>query len=440
MTKSVLILDDEIDMAVALEESIKRIGFLPTVFHNPVDVLAQVNPADFSLIITDMIMPKMTGIEFLQEIRKRGVFVPVIVVTGFGTVQNAVDAMKLGATDYIMKPFSFDALRTTIERIMPPEEPDLVAESPSMKGILSLSREVAKSDITVLLTGESGTGKEVIARAIHRHSPRADKPFVAVNCAAIAENLLESELFGHEKGSFTGALDRRIGKFELANHGTLLLDEISEMAPALQAKLLRAIQEREIDRVGGKAPIPLDVRIISTTNRDLLSEVKQGRFREDLYYRLNVFPIHLPPLRERKVDIVPLAELFLGRLARKMGRPFSFSPAFCTHLLTHSWEGNVRELENYVYRTAVISAADVLQPPAAAAVGASAVTAAASEPAVAPALQGTIRDMEREMIIRVLRETDGNRTRTAEQLGVSVRTIRNKIKEYAISDTVPPEE
>lgn len=431
MTKNVLIVDDEVDMAVALEESIKRIGFQPTVFHNPVEVLARTNPADYALIVTDMIMPKMTGIEFLQEVRKRGIFVPVIVVTGFGTVQNAVDAMKLGATDYIMKPFSFEMLQATIERIMPPDEPDMIAESPVMKGILALSREVAKSDITVLLTGESGTGKEIIARTIHRHSPRADKPFVAVNCAAISENLLESELFGHEKGAFTGALERRIGKFELANNGTLLLDEISEMAPALQAKLLRAIQEREIDRVGGKAPIPLDVRIISTTNRDLLSEVKQGRFREDLYYRLNVFPIVLPPLRERIEDIEPLAEFFLARLASKMGRAFSLSPALCEELRKQTWEGNVRELENYIYRTAVISPTELLQPQP---LTAGAAAPVQEEVASSPGQLGTIRDMEREMIVRVLKETDGNRTRTAEKLGVSVRTIRNKIKEYGISD------
>lgn len=438
MTKNVLIVDDEIDMAVALEESIRRIGFQPAVFHTPVEVLARVNPADFSLIITDMIMPKMTGIEFLQEIRKRGIFVPVIVITGFGTVQSAVDAMKLGATDYIMKPFSFEVLQATISRIMPTETPDLIAESPAMKHILAISREVAKSDITVMLTGESGTGKEVIARAIHRQSPRAEKPFVAVNCAAISENLLESELFGHEKGSFTGALERRIGKFELANHGTLLLDEVSEMAPALQAKLLRAIQEREIDRVGGKAPIPLDVRIISTTNRDLYAEVKQGRFREDLYYRLNVFPLLLPPLRERKEDIVPLAELFTGRLARKMGRPFSLSPALCDELRQQSWEGNVRELENFIYRTAVVSPTDALQPSGGVQAGAAVPTPVDAGFVSAP-VHGTIRDMEREMIIRALRETDGNRTRTAEQLGVSVRTIRNKIKEYAISDDEAPE-
>lgn len=433
MTKTVLIVDDEVDMAVALEEALKRVGFVPTVFHNPVDVLQKVNPSDFSLIITDMKMPKMTGIEFLQEIRRRGIFVPVIVITGFGTVQNAVDAMKLGATDYVMKPFSFDALSATIERIMPPEEADLVTESPSMKTIITLAREVAKSDITVLLSGESGTGKEVIARAIHRHSTRSQKPFVAVNCAAISENLLESELFGHEKGAFTGAVDRRIGKFEMANHGTLLLDEISEMAPSLQAKLLRALQEREIDRVGGKAPVPLDVRVISTTNRNLMGEVKQGRFREDLYYRLNVFPIEIPPLRDRKDDIIPLAGFFLQRLARKMGRAFRLSAGFAEYLLRQPWEGNVRELENFIYRTAVVSGSDDLQPPVQPA-------SSAAKPPVAENLSsaqqgGTIKDMEREMIVRSLRETGGNRTRTAEQLGLSVRTIRNKIKEYEISES-----
>ncbi len=433
MTKTVLIVDDEIDMAVALEESLKRVGFQPTVFHNAADVLQKANLADFSLIITDMKMPKMNGIEFLQEIRRRGIFVPVIVITGFGTVQNAVEAMKLGATDYVMKPFSFDALCATIERIMPPDETDIIAVSQSMKAILTLVREVAKSDITVLLTGESGTGKEVVARAMHRHSTRFRQPFVAVNCAAISESLLESELFGHEKGAFTGAVDRRTGKFELANHGTLLLDEISEMAPTLQAKLLRAVQEREIDRVGGKSPIPLDVRVISTTNRDLLAEVKQGRFREDLYYRLNVFPIVIPPLRDRKDDILPLAGFFLKRLAQKMGRAFRISPGLAEYLFIQTWEGNVRELENFIYRTAVVSGSDELQPPSSQSVPVA--TLLPAEDVSRPQPCGTIKDMEREMIVRTLRETGGNRTRTAEQLGLSVRTIRNKIREYAISES-----
>ncbi|MBI5213991.1 MAG: sigma-54-dependent Fis family transcriptional regulator [Nitrospirae bacterium] len=425
---SVLIVDDEADMALAIQESLKRFGFKPTVYHNPVDVLNELNLADFSLIITDMKMPRMNGIEFLQEIRKKGIFVPVIVITGYGTVENAVDAMKLGATDYIMKPFSLESLKRVIDRILPSEDSDIVAESQVMKNLMAVIREVAKSDITVLLSGESGTGKEVIARIIHKNSLRADKPFVAINCAAISESLLEAELFGHEKGAFTGAVDKRIGKFEFADKGTLLLDEVSEMAFPLQAKFLRAIQEREVDRVGGRSPIPVDVRIIATTNKDLLSEVKKGRFREDLYYRLNVFPIKLPPLRERREDIIPLAEFFIRRLSQKMGRAFKISGDLESYMLKSAWEGNVRELENLIYRTAVISKAETLLPPV------EGVGAQGQEPGGQNAPAGRMKDMERDLIVNTLRETDGNRTRTAQLLGVSVRTIRNKIKEYGISE------
>lgn len=429
--KSVLIVDDEIDMALAIKESLKRCGFKPTVYHNPEDVLSGLNLADFSLIITDMKMPKMNGIEFLQEIRRKGMFVPVIVITGYGTVENAVDAMKLGATDYIMKPFSFDSLRRVIDRILPSEDADIVAESPGMKHLMSIIREVAKSDITVLLSGESGTGKEVIARIIHKNSLRADKPFVAINCAAISESLLESELFGHEKGAFTGASERRPGKFELADKGTLLLDEVSEMAFPLQAKLLRAIQEREIDRIGGRSPVSVDVRIIATTNKDLLSEVKKGNFREDLYYRLNVFPIKLPPLRERREDIVPLTEFFIKKLSQKMGRAFEISDKLKSYILKRNWEGNVRELENFIYRIAVISKSEVLLPPA------DELGAGSSEVRIQVAESGstgTMKDMERDLIIKTLRETGSNRTRAAQLLGISVRTIRNKIREYGIKD------
>lgn len=422
--KSVLIVDDEVDMALALKESLKRYDFNPVVYHNPEEVLASCNLMDFSLIITDMKMPKMNGIEFLQEIRKRHIFVPVIVITGFGTVENAVDAMKLGATDYIMKPFSFESLRAVIDRILPEDHADIVAESPEMKNLISVAKEVSKSDITVLLSGESGTGKEVIAQFIHKNSLRADKPFVAINCAAISENLLESELFGHEKGAFTGAVDRRLGKFEIANHGTLLLDEISEMAYPLQAKLLRAIQEREIDRIGGRMPIPVDVRVIATTNCDLLAEVKKGRFREDLYYRLNVFPFNLPPLRERRSDIIPLAEFFLKKLSAKMSKHFSLSDELKAYLFDCTWEGNARELENFIYRTAVVSRAELLVPQSD--------DPAKNTGAANIARTGTIKDMERELIVETLRKTGGNRTKAAELLGKTVRTVRNKIKEYSI--------
>src|SRR5208283_1953828 len=425
--KRILIIDDEVDMALALSESLKRCDFDPVVYHNPVDVLASCsNINDFSLIITDMKMPKMNGIEFLEVIRKRNIFVPVIVITGFGTVENAVDAMKLGATDYIMKPFSFESLMQVIDRILPSEDTDIVAVSNQMKNLLSIAKEVAKSDITVLLSGDSGTGKEVVARFIHKNSLRADKAFVAINCAAISENLLESELFGHEKGAFTGAIDKRMGKFEVANHGTLLLDEVSEMAYSLQAKLLRAVQEREVDRIGGRMPVPVDVRVIATTNCDLLAEVKKGRFREDLYYRLNVFPMKLPPLRERPDDIIPMAEFFLNKLSAKMGKHFSLSEELKTYLFESPWEGNARELENFIYRTAVIFPATVLPPP----VDQSHMNAEAGS----GTKMGTIKDMERELIIETLRKTGGNRTKAAELLGKTVRTVRNKLKEYNIND------
>ncbi len=424
---SVLIVDDEVEMAIALRESVLRCGLEPVVYHNPVDALAELNLADFSLIITDMKMPKMDGISFLREIRNKGLFVPVVVITGFGTVENAVDAMKLGATDYIMKPFSFETLKKVVERILPSQEGDLVAVSPAMKHIMSVAREVARSDATVLLLGESGTGKEIIAKYIHKQSERAEGPFVAINCAALSESLLESELFGYEKGAFTGASERRIGKFERAGGGTLLLDEISEMAYPLQAKLLRAIQEREVDRIGGRAPVPVDVRIIATTNRDLLADVRQGRFREDLYYRLNVFPITLPPLRERREDILPLAQFFLRKLSQKMSRLFQISEELTSYLLGRAWEGNVRELENVLYRMAVLTRSDTLLPPAG---EASAESFAGSEAATG----STMRDVERDMIIKTLKAMKGNRTKTAEVLGVSVRTIRNKIKEYSITD------
>jgi two-component system response regulator FlrC len=427
--KKVLIVDDEIDMATALRETVKRFGFIPTVFSNPVDVLAGENIADYDLVLTDMKMPRMSGIEFLQAIRNTGIFVPVIVITGFGTVESAVDAMKLGAADYILKPVSSGALKAIIDRILPAESDDLVACSPAMKKIMTVIREVAKSDITVLLTGDSGTGKEVVARTIHKLSNRSAKTFVAVNCAAISESLLESELFGHEKGAFTGAIDRRLGKFELANGGTLLLDEISEMAYSLQAKLLRAIQEREIDRVGGKSPVKLDVRIIATTNRDLMSAVKKGTFREDLFYRLNVFPVVIPPLKERPEDILPLAEYFLHGLSGKMGKVFSFSDSFRHYMMQKEWAGNVRELENFIYRAAVMTPSDILTPP-----DDIQLSAASGAQAAYTGKTGRMKDVERDLIVKTLRETGNNRTRAAEVIGVSVRTIRNKLKEYAISD------
>ncbi len=419
--KSVLIIDDEPDMGFALKEAMSRFGFAPHYYRDPCHVLSTVNLSDFSLIITDVKMPRMNGIEFLAEIRKRGIFTPVIVITGYGSVEDAVKAMKLGAVDYIMKPFSMDSLKSLVFRLIP-EEDEIVAESPQMRRLLEIAREIAKTDITVLLTGESGVGKEVIARYIHKHSPRANKPFVAINCAAITETLLEAELFGHEKGAFTGATERKPGKFELANKGTILLDEISEMAYRLQAKLLRVIQEKEVDRVGGTKPIPVDVRIIATTNRDLWEEVKKGNFREDLFYRINVFPLRIPPLRERTEDIVPLAEFFVKRLSNKMSKNFTITEEMKKYLLSNSWQGNVRELENFIYRSAVLSTDGQLRIPD---------DEVFFEEKKSVKI-GKIKDIEKDLIIDALKKTQGNRTKAAKILGISVRTLRNKINEYGL--------
>ncbi|MFN3480037.1 MAG: sigma-54-dependent transcriptional regulator, partial [Thermodesulfovibrionales bacterium] len=319
--KRILIVDDDPQMRIALKEAINRLGYDTDTAIDGRDALKRLNNTSYSLIITDMKMPGMDGLSFLKEARKRW-NIPVLVITGFGTVENAVETMKEGATDYLMKPFSFDAIGKAVESILSriQHEWEIITEDPEMKKIISLAGNIAGSDITVLITGESGTGKELLARYIHRASRRKEAPFIAVNCAAIPDNLLESELFGYEKGAFTGAVDRKAGKFELANGGTILLDEIGEMPLTLQAKLLRVLQEKEVDRIGGKKPIPIDVRIIATTNRDLKKECSEGRFREDLYYRLNVFPIRIPPLRERKRDISALAGHFIKKFSVLSGK------------------------------------------------------------------------------------------------------------------------
>lgn len=422
--KSVLIIDDEPDMGFALKEALSRMGFQSHFYRNPIQVLSSVNIKDFSLIVTDVKMPKMDGLQFLSEIRQKGLFIPVIVITGYGNVEDAVKAMKLGAVDYLTKPFSFEHLKKLVSRLIP-DESDIVAESFEMKRILEIARQIAKTDITVLLTGESGVGKEIIAKYIHKNSNRASNPFIAINCAAITETLLEAELFGYEKGAFTGATERKPGKFELADRGTLLLDEISEMAYKLQAKLLRVIQEKEVDRVGGTKPIPVDVRIIATTNRDLWEEVKKGNFREDLFYRINVFPIRIPPLRERPEDIIPLAEFFLKRLSNKMSKNLFLSEEIKKYLLKKPWNGNVRELENYIYRISVLSQEGKINPP--------------QENEIPfeeekPSKVGKLKDAEKDMIIDALKKTNGNRTKTAKILGISVRTLRNKLKEYGLKE------
>ena len=421
--KPILVVDDDSQMRAALSEAIQRLGYSAVMCDSGAGAISKLSQSVYSLIVTDMKMPKMDGLTFLKEVRHRVGNLPVLVITGFGTVENAVESMKEGATDYLMKPFSFDTLSKTISSIMTrvvPEK-DILTENQEMRKIVQIAGNLAANDITVLITGESGTGKELLARHIHRLSKRKDKAFVAVNCAAIPENLLESELFGHEKGAFTGAVERKKGKIELADGGTILLDEIGEMPMMLQAKLLRVLQEREIDRVGGKEPVRVDVRVLATTNRDLANECAEGRFREDLYYRLNVFPLRVPPLRERLEDIHVLANRFVKLYSDTAGKQLQgCTDDAIAFLKSMQWRGNVRELENVIQRAVFLCTGD--------AVGTDDLMIDGTVPG--QAANGKLKDMERDVIMKTLKEVNGNKSKAAKLLGVSVRTVRNKLNEY----------
>ncbi|HEV7300450.1 MAG TPA: sigma-54 dependent transcriptional regulator [Tepidisphaeraceae bacterium] len=404
-------------------------------------------PARFDLVITDLKMPKLTGTELLAEVKKLRPDLPVVLMTAFATVQTAVEAMKLGAYDYIQKPFDGEeirllvdrtlehsrlirenqALRTMTESLTPKA---LIGDSVVMQHVKSTIEQVAKSNATVLVRGESGTGKEVVARAIHAASPRKDRPFLAVNCAALSENLLESELFGHEKGAFTGADRLRRGRFELADGGTLLLDEVSEIAPALQAKLLRVLQESTFERVGSSMTIGVDVRVIATSNRDLEKEVEEGRFRQDLFFRLNVVPIELPPLRNRPDDVPDLARHFLSLVAKKDRTAFRHIESEAVRLLQkYLWPGNVRELQNIMERASVLETAvgviraDTIEPWLK--------TRLAPVESAAASLAGKpLADIEKEIILSTLQQFKGHRIKTASALGIGVRTLGMKLKKW----------
>ncbi len=422
--KSILVVDDDQQMRSALTEAIKRLGYHSALAENGSEALSKLNRASFGMIITDMKMPRMDGLTFLKEVRQKAGHLPVLVITGFGTVENAVETMKEGAYDYLMKPFSFETLKKTINAIMERQNGsrEIIAAHPKMKQVLQMADIVARGDTTVLIQGESGTGKELLGKFIHRLSHRKENPFVAVNCAAIPDTLMESELFGYEKGAFTGASEKKMGKFEMANGGTIFLDEISEMSKNLQAKLLRVIQEKEVDRVGGKEPIPLDIRIIATTNRDLYKESLEGRFREDLYYRLNVFPILVPPLRERPDDIRLLVQHFLEKFCAIHGKTIEgLTVEAVDYLLNKQWKGNVRELENVIHRAVLMSEQNRIG------VNDFMIDGDTRPP---ENHSGLIREMEKEMIFKTLKDVNGNKTKAARILGVSVRTIRNKLQEY----------
>jgi DNA-binding NtrC family response regulator len=440
MNAKVLTVDDREGIRLFIKDSLESAGYEVDVASDGRYALELLEKNKYQLLITDLKMPRMDGMALLAECRNKYPDIPVIVLTAHGTIHNAVDAMKLGAVDYLTKPLeSPAALRTVVAThlrgagtgvVSPGASGELVFADSAMTSVVAMMDKVAPTDATVLLTGQSGTGKEVAAVRIHEKSPRKNQPFIAVNCAAISSTLMESEMFGHEKGAFTGATEQKRGRFELADNGTLFLDEVGELPLSLQAKLLRVLQEQQFERVGGSLAIQVNVRVVAATNRDLQTEISSGRFREDLYHRLSVFPIHLPPLVQRKSDILPLAAHFLSRISQKQGRPLEFSEAAQNALLSYSWPGNIRELSNTIERAAILCTPPRID------TGDLVFSSQASNPdAVSSASkpQGTsLKELEKEAILNALQQTDGHRKNAAEKLGISLRSLYNKLKEYGI--------
>lgn len=439
MDGQILIVDDEPLVCKSLSEVVRRAGYEVFTANDGYEAIETLQQENISIAITDINMPKMNGLEFIKRAKSIAPNISVIVITGFATIESAVEAMKSGALDYITKPFSPSKICSIIEKTinycaynreyLPTITSDLhkiVTSDPKMLSILDKVKLIAQSDANVLIQGESGTGKELIARAIHKHSNRINGPYVAINCAAIPESLMESELFGHEKGSFTSAISRRIGKFELANGGTLLLDEISELAKPFQAKLLRAIQEKAIVRVGGNNEIKVDVRIIATTNKDLAEEVDSGRFREDLFYRLCVIPLYLPPLRERKDDIPILAQYFAEKFCIKTGRKrINIADDVLEVLKNYSWPGNIRELENTIERAVALSVDGTIR------LDNIFWNKRKNSSRYISLEVGTPLDkVEKEVILRTLEEVGNNKQKAAEILGITSKTIRSKLRQY----------
>jgi DNA-binding NtrC family response regulator len=446
----ILVVDDDNLMREFLDETLHRSKYSVDLASTGDEAFKKIKSREYDVVLTDIRMPKMSGMELLKAVKDNSPQAKVMLMTAYGTIENAVEAMKLGAFDYITKPFSADDIEIKIKRAIEYNRleqenkrllqevttkykfDNIIGKSPQIRKVFEIIDSIADSKSSVLITGESGTGKELIAKAIHYNSPRKNQPFVAVNCAVLPENLMESELFGHEKGAFTGAIKKTTGKFELAHQGTLLLDEISEIPPSLQAKLLRVLQEREFERVGSGETIQVDVRIISTSNQNLSELIQESKFREDLYFRLNVLPVNIPPLRERKEDIIPLAEYFLARYRKENNRDIKgISEKAFQMFMEYHWPGNVRELENYIERAVVTSKGELLTP----------------EDFPKELLFKTdlhisqfnagmsIHDAEKALILKTLETCGGNKTKAAKTLGVSVRTLRNKLNEYGLSNT-----
>jgi DNA-binding NtrC family response regulator len=443
----ILVVDDEVNARTALAELLREEGYEVETAADAFKALGKYESFSPHVVVTDLKMPGMDGIELVKKIRAEESASAVVVMTAFGAVQTAVDAMRAGAADYLTKPLNFDELVVVLDKVLETERlrrettqlrarvrdrvapNNIIGIAPPMQRVFEIVDQVAPSKATVLITGESGTGKELVANAIHQRSPRAAGPFVKLHCAALAESLLESELFGHERGSFTGAMNRKDGRFSLADGGTLFLDEIGEISPAIQVKLLRFLQEHEFERVGGTQTIHVDVRVIAATNRNLPEEVAKGRFREDLFYRLNVVSLEMPPLRDRRSDIPALARFFLDRYSKANDKRIEdFSPQTLELLINHDWPGNVRELENAIERAVVLASGSSLEArhlPATVKP-----KAAATAPGMPVVPGATMEEIERYAILETLKATGGSTSKAAEMLGISTRTIQYRLHEY----------
>jgi DNA-binding NtrC family response regulator len=448
---AILIVEDEAKMRRLLELNLGEDGFATFSAGDAETALKLLRENAIDLVVTDLKLPGMDGLEFLQAAKRQNAALPVVVMTAFGTVETAVEAMKAGASDYVLKPFSLAEMRMVIHKELDVRNlreenrelrealgkryahPNVVARSPKMQEVLATVEHVAPTNSTVLLGGESGVGKDLIARAIHEKSRRARGPFLKINSTAIPENLLESELFGYEKGAFTGAAASKPGKFELADKGTLFLDEIGDVPPATQVKLLRVLQEREFERLGGTRTIKVDVRLIAATNRDLRAALEQGTFREDLYYRLNVVPIDIAPLRERKEDIPDLVNLFISRFAGDSGKPVeSITPEAMQILVNYHWPGNVRELQNVIERGCALAKGSVLGVPD---IHLDVRPAKAANGAAGFLPEGlTLEQWEDEMVQEALRRANGNKSQAARLLGLSRNALRYRLSKIGIAD------
>ena len=452
MAEKILVVDDELNMRLVLKALLNKEGYDVATASDGIEALKILKGGGVQVVVTDLRMPKLDGVGLLERVIHEYPSTPVIIITAHGTIATAVDALKKGAFDYITKPFEQDELKNIIhkairtrrlneeELLVSPDDIDrqgIIGSSEPMSKIYDTIKRVAPTPTTVLISGETGTGKDLIAYAIHRNSPRRDNPFVKINCAAIAENLIESELFGYEKGAFTGAVSTKPGRFELADKGTLFLDEVGEIPRDMQVKLLRVIQDHEFERVGGLRTIKVDVRLIAATNRNLLQDVKDGRFREDLYYRLNVFPTHLPPLRERREDILPLTDYFIEKFNGKLDREVKHIDSRVKDVLVnYDWPGNIRELENFIERIVLMAGGDTITfediPPEwkSAAEAISISQHGGQKKPFKDFVKGHMEEVEKQSIIQCLEEVGGNVTKAAQRLGLSRKGLQLKMIKY----------